>query len=74
MTTSTLEIPRHVPVLIEYRKGERRARSLCFVIADQDGTVIGAASMDGRVPMGLVTIDRTSIVRVTLLEEGEGGS
>ncbi len=70
MTATSLDIPRHVPVLIEYRKGDRRACSLGFVIADQDGRIVVAGTMDGRVPMGIATIDRTSIVRVARLAEG----
>ncbi len=67
-----LEIPTHVAVLIEYRKGDRRARSLCYVLSDSEGLVFAAGTMDGRQPMGLVTIDKTSIVRVVRLVEGQG--
>lgn len=69
---ASIDIPRRVPLRIEYRKGDRRAVSLGFVIADEGGLVVAAGTMDGRQPMGLVTIDRASIVSVSRLEESQG--
>ncbi len=67
-----LEIPTHVAVLIEYRKGDRRARSLCYVLSDSEDMVIAADTINNKQPISLMTINKTSIVRVVRLEEGQG--
>lgn len=66
-------MPRRVPVLIEYRKGDRRARSVCFVLSEEDGLVVGAGTLDGDQAMGIVTILVRTIVRWTRLDETGGG-
>lgn len=62
-------IPLGVPVLIEYHKGGRLARSLCFVIAVSNDIVVASGTLDGRHHLGLVTIDVDAIERVAVLEE-----
>ena len=70
--TTLPTIPRRVPVLIEYRKGERLARSLCYVLAQADGVILACATLDGRAPLGPVHIEERAVVRVVQLVEGVG--
>lgn len=65
-----VELPRRVPVLVEYRKRDRLARSLGFVVSEADGLLFVAGTLDGRQPMGLVTIESKDVVRVVALDEG----
>ncbi|PKN81547.1 MAG: hypothetical protein CVU47_06425 [Chloroflexi bacterium HGW-Chloroflexi-9] len=58
-------------MLVEYRKRERLARSLGYVVSEADGLVFVAGTLDGRQPMGLVTIEAKDVVRVAALSEGE---
>ena len=67
--TTFESLPLDVPMVIEYRKGSRVARSLCFVLSQRSGVVIAAGTLDGKQPMGIVTIDESAIVRAVRLEE-----
>jgi len=64
-------LPTRVPLLIEYRKGERLARSLVYVLAQADGLILAAATLDGRAPLGPVHIEERAITRCVRLSEGD---
>lgn len=65
-----MNYPRRVPMRIEYRKNNRAASSLCYVLAQEDGVLWCAGTLDGGLPLGLVTIAERDIQRAMRLADG----
>lgn len=65
-----MEIPQRVPVRIEYRKRDRVAVSLCFVLAQSGGLLWCAGTLDGDQPLGLVTISERDVRLAVRLDDG----
>lgn len=62
-------LPRRVPLLIEYRKANRIAHSLCYVLGQADGFILASATLDGTAPLGPVHIEEGSVLHVKALSE-----
>lgn len=65
------DIPRRVPLRIEYRKRDRLASSLCYVLAQEGGLLWCAGTLDGDQALGIVTIVERDVRRVVRLADGE---
>ena len=65
-----MNIPRRVPVRIEYRKRDRTTSSLCYVLAEEDGLLVCAGTLDGDIPLGIVPIQVRDERSVTRLVDG----
>lgn len=63
------QLPRRVPMRIVYRKANRQATSLCYVLAQESGVIWCAGSLDGDNPLGLVTINEDAVVHSARLVE-----
>ena len=60
------------PVLVEWMRGRRHVRSVCFVLWETESMIHAAATLDGERPMGHVDFERNQVIRVVPLTEAVG--